>query len=53
MTFWQKIKRFFTGSIAATGNEKHFPTNRKQRRAMAAIERKARKRDSVSRPKKG
>jgi len=51
MKLWKKIKQFFTGSVTALGNEKHFPTNRKQRRARAAIERKRRKRDSVSRPK--
>lgn len=51
MKFWTKIKSFFMGSVSATGKEATVPTNRKQRRAYAAIERKRRKRDSVSRSK--
>lgn len=50
MKFWTKIKRFFTGSVAATGSEKMFTMNRKQRRANAAMQRR-RKRDPVPRPK--
>jgi len=51
MKFWKKIRRFFFGDVSAIGNEKHFPTNRKQRRAYASIERKRRSHDSVPRPK--
>lgn len=51
MKFWKKVKQFFTGSISATGTERLYALNRKERRARAAIARRAKKRDSVPRPK--
>lgn len=51
MKFLTRIKRFFTGSVSATGTERMYALNRKERRARAAIARRAKKRDSVPRPK--
>lgn len=50
MKFWKKIKNWFVSDMSVPGTVNHMAMNRKQRRAAASIDRKARrKHDSVSR----